>query len=232
MYDFERVWDFGCVLDVFCLSFVLGPCCHFTFHSVTDRGVCRVWIIGHSYVAWAERRAAIRRSGRQLGFPVDEALISWFGVRGLRWESVLTVFRREAARGPLPGVIVLHAGGNDLGTVPCRTLMEDIKRDIHVMRREAPGALILWSEIVPRFSWRQARDRRAVDRARIKVNRAVSKFVVETRGMVARHEDLENQRALFRGDGVHLTDVGTDFFNNLIRDRIEVLVERWREGQR
>ncbi|KAM4694411.1 uncharacterized protein O3C94_004897 [Discoglossus pictus] len=49
----------------------------------------QLWIVGHSFIYWARRAAAITDRGRQLGFPEEALLIKWFGIRGMRWEQVL-----------------------------------------------------------------------------------------------------------------------------------------------
>ncbi|KAM4661937.1 uncharacterized protein O3C94_010581 [Discoglossus pictus] len=41
----------------------------------------QLWIVGHSFIYWARRAAAITDRGRQLGFPEEALLIKWFGIR-------------------------------------------------------------------------------------------------------------------------------------------------------
>lgn len=44
-------------------------------------------------------------TGRQLGFPWAEVQVCWIGIQGLLWS------RLDRA----PNILVIHAGGNDLG---------------------------------------------------------------------------------------------------------------------
>ncbi|OCT74412.1 hypothetical protein XELAEV_18033388mg [Xenopus laevis] len=53
----------------------------------------------------------------------------------------------------------------------------------------------------------------AVDRARIKTNKAVSKFVQAQGGIVIRHSDFDNRSSFWGEDGVHLNENGSDLFN-------------------
>lgn len=79
-------------------------------------GAPEVWIVGHSFVFRAARRAEDRPGGPNLGF--SGVRVNWRGVRGLRWAQVLSevVFISRTAQFPV--VLVLHVGGNDLGNVP------------------------------------------------------------------------------------------------------------------
>ncbi|KAJ1107404.1 hypothetical protein NDU88_004794 [Pleurodeles waltl] len=43
-------------------------------------GGCTVWIVGHSFVRWAEKQAASRHFGKQLGLDGAKIRISWVGL--------------------------------------------------------------------------------------------------------------------------------------------------------
>ncbi|KAJ1125354.1 hypothetical protein NDU88_003786 [Pleurodeles waltl] len=47
--------------------------------------VCAVWIVGHTFVRWAEKQAASRHFGRQLGLDGSRIRVSWVGKSGMRW---------------------------------------------------------------------------------------------------------------------------------------------------
>ncbi|KAJ1098511.1 hypothetical protein NDU88_003621 [Pleurodeles waltl] len=46
---------------------------------------CAVWIVGHSFVRWAEKQASSRNFGRQLGLEGARIKLSWVGKSGMRW---------------------------------------------------------------------------------------------------------------------------------------------------
>ncbi|XP_066464931.1 PHD finger protein rhinoceros-like isoform X2 [Eleutherodactylus coqui] len=50
-------------------------------------GQWTVWIIGHSYVHWAEKRAMMRPLGKSLG--LQGTTVHWHGIRGLLWPRLL-----------------------------------------------------------------------------------------------------------------------------------------------
>ncbi|KAM9325630.1 uncharacterized protein PAF06_001776 isoform 1-T1 [Gastrophryne carolinensis] len=199
---------------------------------VRQESACSVLIVGHSFIFWSARRAEVRRSGKQLGIPEDRARLHWAGVRGMCWEALREHTLRVAARTRPPGVLVLHAGGNDLGRVPMRRLIKSMTRDLLFFLGFFPGVVLVWSHIVPRFVWRHARDSLALEKVRVKVNKAMARFVRLNGGLSVRHVDVEGMRGFFRSDGVHLNEMGNDLFNLALRERIEMAVELWRARRR
>lgn len=181
------------LFSFFCLfCFISGP------------GPYLIWIMGHSFAFWGERRAGIRPAGRQLGFSPQEAQVRWLGTRGMRWTQLLTQIHFYANLDRAPDVLLLHVGGNDLGVRTTRDILRDIKLDCLRLWASYPGILIVWSDIVARKSWRRARSVHGMNRARVKLNKAVGRFVARNGGIVVRHRELEEwDDTLLRPDGVH-----------------------------
>lgn len=172
-----------------------------------------VWIVGHSYVHWAAKRADVRPHGKNLGFSSAAAQIHWMGIRGLRWAQLYRECCLLSRRVSGNIVLVVHAGGNDLGSIRSVDLMESMKQDLARCFSIFDGLSLVWSDIVSRPRWDVYAAPRAIDRARRRVNREVSGFVRQLGVFSVRHTELEgDNRNLIRGDGVHLTDIGLDIF--------------------
>ncbi|CAJ0933156.1 unnamed protein product [Ranitomeya imitator] len=185
-----------------------------------------VWIMGHSFVFWAAERAAVRLDGCQLGFSRDVATLRWIGKRGMTWSQFLPDFHRFVRWDQVPQILVIHLGGNDLGKRPCRELIKDIKFDVLRLWAMFPKVLVVWSDIVPRKVWQGARSPEGVNRARIKVNKAVSRFMARNGEVVVRHINLESGTGgYWRLDGVHLNAVGTDMWCLAIQEGIETALK-------
>ncbi|XP_077137893.1 uncharacterized protein LOC143804036 [Ranitomeya variabilis] len=179
-----------------------------------------VWVVGHSYIYWAKKRAEQRPGGVNLGF--RNVVVNWRGIRGLQWEKIFPEVINIAKRAKGPVILVLHAGGNDLGKRRCidlsSTMTADIERFFHLL----PGMILVWSEMVPRAVWHGAKDPRGLERSRKKVNLKVARFVKSKFGIVVRHHQLEgDQSGLLRSDGIHLTNIGLDIFLSGLQDGIE-----------
>ncbi|CAJ0943787.1 unnamed protein product [Ranitomeya imitator] len=87
-----------------------------------------VWIVGHSYVYWAARRAELGPGGRSLGF--NDVDVIWRGMRGMMWSQVLPEVVHIARVASSPTIVVIHAGGNDLASSPLAELLTLIRSDM------------------------------------------------------------------------------------------------------
>ena len=169
-----------------------------------------VWIVGHSYIYWAERYAATSSWGRDLGLGAL-AHITWKGTRGMQWIQ----FNRTTAFGPSPpDVLVVHLGGNDLPRFASKALIIDILRDLNWLKRRYPSLRILWSNITPRLAWRGSGRTDAVNKARRGVNKVVRRGVCGGGlGSVIYHHRIHvSNPESFRSDGVHLSEAGLELF--------------------
>lgn len=129
-----------------------------------------------------------------------------------------------------PDVLLIHAGGNDLGSRSTREILRDVKLDFLRLWASYPGIILIWSDMVARATWRRARSVPGLNRARAKLNRAIGKFVARNGGLVVRHRELEEvDPDLLLDDGVHLNEIGTDMWTLEIRDGIERALQVWRD---
>ncbi|XP_041417142.1 peroxisome proliferator-activated receptor gamma coactivator-related protein 1-like [Xenopus laevis] len=183
-----------------------------------------VWIIGHSFVFHAKKRAEERPYGVNLG--LENVNIVWMGVRGLKWDDMLPIALQMSTRWGIPAIITVHLGGNDIGSFRSIDLIRNIKRDLAQLRFLFPDSCIVWSEVIPRLIWLQ--DVRPLERCRKKVNFCISKFAKSVNILVHRHFELElGGEGLYWHDRVHLSDIGYDIFNMGIQDALEKAIKVW-----
>lgn len=178
------------------------------------------------------RRGDARYEGRQLGFSRREACIKWLGIPGMLWGRLVSEVHRYAQRDRPPDVLVIHVWGNDLGIRAMVDLKRNIKLDVWRLKEAFLKMVIVWSDMVARTSWRMARSVDGVNRARKKINREVSKFVVNNGGLAVRHLELEFETWRYlRADGVHLNEVGIDLWALGLQDGIQRALRVWRGTQ-
>lgn len=184
-------------LTLFCL-FILGL------------AAVRIWMVGHSIVHWAGVAARQSRMGPGLGLP-RHIRLSWLSRRGMRWSEFLPRIRRQLLGEEPPSAIVVQLGENDLVSLDCRSLRATILSDLETLRALMPAAKIFWSRLLQRRSWRGSRCPAAIERARSRINTAVTRKVLELGGDVIFHTEISSQRpSLFRDDGVHLSASGNE----------------------
>ncbi|XP_061489540.1 uncharacterized protein LOC133387851 isoform X2 [Rhineura floridana] len=184
-----------------------------------------ILLCGHSMVFWAGRRAAKSRFGTQLGLS-QCAAVRWLGRRGMRWDGLLPALFQPAVELVVPQVLVIHLGGNDLGLLKGKALIEQACGDLRAIARRWPGVHLVWSDILPRRKWNCTGDPRGMDRARKKVNRQIQRALCDLGGSVIHHPEVGHDRLeLFRPDGIHLTDMGNDIFlGDLQRGLHQILI--------
>lgn len=139
--------------------------------------------------------------------------VRWLGIRGCRWKTLLRLLFRQEGIWGRPDWLIIHLGGNDLGAVRGMRLIVEVRDDLSRVQAAWPEVWLVWSDIVPRLVWRGVRNLVAIDRARKKVNMAVSRFVRELGGLAVRHKALVvGSPDLFLPDGVHLFPSGMRSF--------------------
>lgn len=71
----------------------------------------------------------------------------------------------------------------------------------------------MWSDIVTHRVWGQTRPPQGLNKARVKLNKVVSRFVARNGGLVVRHKDLELlDNGLLRPDSAHLNAIDLDIW--------------------
>ncbi|XP_053168255.1 uncharacterized protein LOC128352078 [Hemicordylus capensis] len=182
----------------------------------------RVLMCGHSLVFWAFRRASTTRWGSQLGLG-SKASVYWLGMRGMLWNQLLPALREHLDRFPIPDILVLHLGENDLGRRPGLAILQQASSDLSILRSWMPGVRIIWVNWLQRRVWRGAHSCLSLEKARRKISAAIGKVVLAAGGSVVRQPDIAARfPELFRPDGVHLSEKGCDLYLHNIR---EVLAE-------
>ncbi|OCT85344.1 hypothetical protein XELAEV_18023510mg [Xenopus laevis] len=167
---------------------------------VRPRHPLMVWIIGHSFVFRAKKRAEKRTYGVNLG--IKNVNIVWMGLRGLKWDDMLPIALQMSTWWGIPAIIFIHLGGNDI------------------------GELFYLAEVIPRFI-EDARVR-PLERCREKLNFCLAKFAKSVNILVHRHFELESGGGgLYWYDRVHLSDIGNYIFNMGIQDAFEKAIKVW-----
>ena len=130
-----------------------------------------MWIVGDSIVYWAGRQAE-REGEPDLGL---SASVTWLGSRGLRLHGVSEVIRSHlnTTNATHPVCILIHAGTNDIGRVKKHRLREIVEETLSRARALSPRSIVIWSEILPRRSYRgfSRQEQPKIERIRLAMNK-------------------------------------------------------------
>ena len=114
-----------------------------------------------------------------------------------------------------PTWICLHAGGNDLASIPLKALTIMALQDIRTLSTMAPNIMWIWSEVLPRVHYRGAISDAKIEKARKTFNAAIRKGISKLNGQCIKHPLIQwDIPILYRPYGVHLSNRGNDIFLN------------------
>ena len=162
------------------------------------------------------------QGGVDLGLHTSGCRISWFDQRGMTWKQFTPAVGSYLDRHPSPGMILIQVGSNDLGSTKGFELVHDIECDLLRLRVLLPDVKIVWSELLQRRYWHTAREGKAMEKTRKRVNLAVKNIVLGVGGYVIKHNNIRARDInLFRNDGTHLSDIGINVYLNTIQGALE-----------
>lgn len=176
-----------------------------------------IWILGDSIPFWAGQRA--KDTGKaNLDMP-NESTIAWWGIRGMSWAHLAHSIQLDIALRRPPLIVAIHLGGNDLIAMRTEVLCGTIKTGLTSIREALPSAHLLWIDILPRLTWRcPPEDFPKIDKKRKRVNRWGRQQVSALGHSSILSVDIDRQTPGFFHDGIHLSNVGLEFYLDSLRD--------------
>ena len=111
--------------------------------------------------------------------------------------------------------------GDDLGQYSIGDLRELAKSQLQYVAILFTTQII-WSQILPRSNWRYSENRKAMDRARIRLNNAAATEAVRLGGAYVKYPDLKLSCSQpWAEDGIHLSPLGKEVFLNTLHGALE-----------
>ena len=179
-------------------------------------------MVGSSIIARARKHAENDGLGTNLGLEKNGVSVRWAGKGGLCWESlfekVLKLYQEEQAP---PKMLIIHCGANSIGSMSVRKLRNFMKYTISQIVELLPHTLVVWSEMLPRLSWRNMLSNITAENERIRLNSCIITFSIRRkRGACICYPDITLHQTKLFSDGVHLSKVGNSLFLNTIQGGI------------
>lgn len=182
-----------------------------------------MWVLGDSIPYWAGIRAVT--TGKP-NLRIPNINIGWWGIRGLKWAGFRRAIETQAILCEPPKIIFVHLGGNDITSNPLVYILNSVQREFRFLRAAFPQTVLVYINILPRLDWRsQAYPIRSVENKRCRINRWARQQVERHARHLYLEMDIDSSTAgFFRPDGVHLSDVGLEFYLDYLRDAILTFV--------
>ncbi|XP_068100043.1 nuclear factor 7, brain-like [Hyperolius riggenbachi] len=186
----------------------------------------QIWIIGHSLIARAEKRARSSPYGHDLGFGKHNCTVHWMAKVGMMWDDLASEMERKVAVMGAPDILVVHLGGNDLEEVTALNLKFAMRRIFTHFSQRYTGTIVFWSSIVPRAEWIFT----GIEKARKDCNQGMSWAAKKDGFKIITHFGVEKKfrnrcmNKIKNGETPDLSDAELDIFNVDIRETIKVYV--------
>ena len=178
----------------------------------------QIWIVGDYIVFWAHRRA--ERTGCA---DMDlVTVIHWAGKRGLRLDQTNAWLESITSGLTKPTVLVLHVGTNDIEGCSKRAMANAVNRLI----TSNTETTIIWSDILERVEYKccSPEEQEKLDDRRRATNRYARALAGRNGGKAIPHPDIRHKdRALYRPDGLHLSNEGLDRFITDLKEGLSYL---------
>ncbi|XP_070203913.1 uncharacterized protein [Littorina saxatilis] len=162
-----------------------------------------VLILGSSIVRRLERDLV--QWGRTLRLPLP---VRFAGQSGLQFSGLRTLLE-GAIEGPPPAYLVLHVGANDIGRLNTVEWAQELQLWLAYIGARYPTTRVVWSDMLPRRTWRYSVDPAGAERARKRGTRRARHLVAGERGWFIKHPRIVADDACLAADGVHLSSWGT-----------------------
>ncbi|KAK5885185.1 hypothetical protein CesoFtcFv8_018920 [Champsocephalus esox] len=191
--------------------------------GVDGNGKTLIWIIGSGYVQRGEV-AAYENFGENFGLDVK---VQWFGTGGMLWKGVLPRFQAELSKSQRPpDILVIHAGGNSLGTMPAMNLASVMNNELMELYSQFPSMAIAYSCITERQVWRNGPPGK-VNYDRKCINTFMQKAVGNHGGEVIQHPLLRFfDKNIYLPDGVNFSKQGNGIFVTSIRSVVMKILQK------
>lgn len=122
--------------------------------------------------------ARSRPGGLNLGLDRLNVNIWWQGYGGMRISQVMPRLCTMLSYADPPSILILHVSGNNIGYTRIGHLRIQVKDLIFWIKSRMPNTIIVWSQVLPRSSWRFSDDLKAMEKARYRLNNFISSLVI------------------------------------------------------
>ena len=173
----------------------------------------------HAYIS-----ARTRPGGTNLGLERIGMKIWWQGYSGLKIINLKNKLWYLKHLGEQPQFIVIHCGGNDLGSKENSlfSLIAKVKGHLAIIAHHFPQSRLVWSQVLPRSVWRFSSNNHAMERMRVRFNRAMAKAILDLEGCYLKYLDMIKNMSLFLAQyGVHHSPLGNTVFLNTLQGGLE-----------
>jgi hypothetical protein len=137
------------------------------------------------------------------------------------WTSLRHEIEAKVLLSSPPSIIIIHLGGNDLISISNLQIKDVMRSELLYLREAFPTTIIIWVDILPRRVWGSDPSAyKILENKRSRINRIGRQLVSSLGNFDLVKPDIDSKTAFFRQDGIHLNEVGLEFYLDYLRDAI------------
>ncbi|XP_061183336.1 uncharacterized protein LOC133191607 [Saccostrea echinata] len=171
-----------------------------------------IWIVGSSIIKWAFYYARKSLDGVDLGLRRRNYRIFWQGKGGMKWFDLIPKIKLLLRYESPPEILIIHCGGNDIGKIPLLQLRSIMSSALEELKQLLPKTTLVWSNMLPRISWRFSSNSKAQNLATVRLNNFMNHLITVNGGFFIKYPEITwDSKEMFSSDGVHLSYFGNCF---------------------
>ena len=137
----------------------------------------------------------------------------------MKWQQLLPKIQYAALHNAAPKAIVVHVGSNDLAYQKGVVLIHNMKDDLSNLVQTFTSSAIFVSAMLPRIVWSGTQVPDKMEPKRKFINRVIRRFIKYNGSF---HPEITSDTpGLYKPDGVHLSDIGSDILMLDIREALQ-----------
>lgn len=164
----------------------------------------------------AYQRLCDRPDGENLGLDFIGGNLTWEFMSGMKIDHIQAAVDYLLSFKEIPDYVIFHCVGNDIGSKASAVIIAELKQIFEHLKIILPGSKFIWSQILPRRTWRYIECTHFADRARKRINSSISTFVIKNGGHYIKYPDIKGDFKFICHDDTHLSAVGYDIMLNNI----------------
>lgn len=159
-----------------------------------------IWMVCSPIVKKAFIYSRSTYDGTQLGLNRHGYRVWWQGSGGMVWDKLVPRIKYLLSFEDSPSILVLHCGGNSIGKVPLLDLRNQIGSSLWEIQSLLPSTRLVWSQILPRSSWRYSSNNMALNFAARRLNNFAAWLCIQLGGAYVKYPELAwDEEGLFPG---------------------------------
>ena len=129
-----------------------------------------------------------------------------------------------------PNYIFLLVSANNIGHSKIGHIRNQLKVTINWIHNKLPNAIIIPSQIFPRFCWRYTSNLIAMEKCRYRLNNSIASYVLRLGGRYMRYPEIKATDIFLQNDGVHLTNLENEVLLNSVQGVLEMFIQEPSHG--